>query len=61
MPFLTIASWTISAVISRRWSLNTKAVKAEMGEDWYDRHCRQNLVIALRVTVNRETLANIAA
>lgn len=44
-----------------RWSLDTKAVKAEMGENWYDRHCRQTHVVALRVTVNKEALASIAA
>jgi hypothetical protein len=27
-----------------RWSLDSKAVKAEMGEDWYNARCRQSVV-----------------
>lgn len=27
-----------------RWSLDSKAVKAEMGDAWYDQRCRQSVV-----------------
>ena len=47
------------ATITRsvRWSLDTKSVKTEMGEGWYDRHCRQTSV----TTVNIEPLVAVAA
>ena len=47
------------AIITRsiRWTLDTKAVKAEMGEGWYDQHCRQTAV----TTVNVEPLVAVAA
>jgi hypothetical protein len=47
------------AVISQsvRWTLDTKGVKAEMGEVWYDRHCRQTPV----TTVSVAPLAAVAA
>jgi hypothetical protein len=32
-----------------RWSLNTAALKAEMGTDWYDARCRQSLVTTVAV------------
>jgi len=32
-----------------RWSLDIKALKAEFGADWYDRHCRQALVTTVKV------------
>ena len=41
---------------SIRWTLDTRAVKAEMGEGWYDQHCRQSAV----TTVNVEPLIAVA-
>jgi hypothetical protein len=38
---------TISEAV--RWTLNTAAVKAEMGAVWYDAHCRQSLVTTVAV------------
>ena len=32
-----------------RWTLDTKAVKAEMGAPWWDARCRQSLVITVAV------------
>ncbi len=32
-----------------RWTIDTKALKAEFGADWYDRHCRQALVTTVKV------------
>ena len=40
-----------------RWTLDPKALKAEMGEGWYNRHCRQTAV----TTVNIEPLVAVAA
>jgi hypothetical protein len=31
-----------------RWTLDTKAVKAEMGEPWYDARCKQGLVRSVK-------------
>jgi hypothetical protein len=32
-----------------RWSLDTGAVRTEMGSDWYDAHCRQSVVTTVAV------------
>src|ERR1700704_3403444 len=40
-----------------RWTLNTQAVKAEMGLPWYDARCRQSSV----TTVAVKPLAAVAA
>ena len=40
-----------------RWTLNTAAVKAEIGLPWYDAHCRQSSV----TTVSVKPLAAVAA
>jgi len=52
---------TFSASIADavRWTLDTKAVQAEMGADWYDAHCRQSLVTT--VTVRVRAAARLAA
>ena len=42
---------------SIQWTLDTKAVKAEMGEGWYDAHCRQSAV----TTVTVEPLVSVTA
>src|SRR3954451_24372906 len=51
------AQFGASITQSVRWTLDTKALKAEMGGDWYDRHCRQSTV----TTVNIEPLLGVAA
>ena len=38
---------TISNAV--RWTLDTKAIKSEMGQAWYDVHCRQSLVTTVAV------------
>ena len=43
-----------------RWSLDTKAVKAEMGAAWYDGRCRQSLVTTVAVKA-RAVAARLAA
>jgi hypothetical protein len=40
-----------------RWTLNTQAIKTEMGLPWYDAHCRQSSV----TTVSVKPLAAVAA
>jgi hypothetical protein len=40
-----------------RWTLNSQAVKSEMGLAWYDAHCRQQAV----TTVSVKPLAAVAA
>src|SRR6201987_5718946 len=49
----------LGAVITQsiRWTLDTKSVKAEMGEGWWDARCRQSLV----TTVNVEPLVSARA
>ena len=42
---------------SIRWTLDTRALKDEMGEGWYDAHCRQSAV----TTVTVEPLIAVAA
>jgi hypothetical protein len=32
-----------------RWTLDTGAVRAKMGGDWYDAHCRQSVVTTVAV------------
>lgn len=32
------------------WRLDTKAVKIEMGEPWYNERCKQSLSRAVRIT-----------
>jgi len=51
------ASFGATVTQSVRWTLDTKAVKAEMGEPWYDQNCRQSTV----TTVHIEPLVAVAA
>ena len=43
----TVYSATITDTV--RWTLNTAALKAEMGLPWYDARCRQSLVTTVAV------------
>lgn len=43
-----------------RWTLDTKAVKAEMGAPWWDARCRQTLVTTVTVKP-RAAIAKLAA
>ena len=43
-----------------RWTLDTKAVKAEMGAPWWDGRCRQSLVTTVAVKP-RVAIAKLAA
>jgi len=57
VPQIEGAQFGATITQSIRWTLDTKAVKAEMGEAWYDRRCRQTPV----TTINVEPLAHVAA
>lgn len=37
-------NWFANVVEAVRWTLDTKAVKAEMGDEWYDQRCKQAVV-----------------
>ena len=39
-----------------RWTLDTKAVKAQMGAAWYDAHCRQAMVTTVAVKARTGSL-----
>ncbi|HEX3862541.1 MAG TPA: hypothetical protein VHY35_12680 [Stellaceae bacterium] len=50
---------TISAAV--RWTLDTKAVKAELGSAWCDARCRQSMVTTVKVEPRAAVLPAIAA
>lgn len=35
-----------------RWSIDSKAVRAEMGDDWYDQRCKRAVVRSVRYKEN---------
>lgn len=37
-------SWYASVVEAVRWTIDSKAVKAEMGQDWWDERCNMGTV-----------------
>src|SRR3954453_18199862 len=43
------STYTASITQAVRWTLNTAALKAEMGLDWYDARCRQSLITTVAV------------
>jgi hypothetical protein len=43
-----------------RWSLDQKLVKTEMGQDWFDRHSRQSVVVSVRTTPRAEAVAELS-
>ena len=51
------AAFGVNITEGIRWTLNTQAVKSEMGLAWYDAHCRQQSV----TTVSVKPLAAVAA
>jgi hypothetical protein len=54
----TVYDATITEAV--RWTLDTKAVKAEMGGSWWDARCRQSLVTTVAVKP-RAVAARLAA
>ena len=43
------AAYSATIIQSVRWMLDTKALKAERGQAWYDARCRQSLVTTVAV------------
>jgi hypothetical protein len=44
-----------------RWTLDTKAIKTEMGASWYDARCRQSLVTTVKTAARAAVAVQIAA
>ena len=49
VPSIEGATYSASITEAVRWTLNTAAVKAEMGAVWYDARCRQGVVTTVAV------------
>src|SRR5580692_10451598 len=43
------AQYAAAVTQAVRWTLDTKSVRAEMGDVWFDRRCRQSLVTTVTV------------
>src|SRR5437764_269586 len=43
------AAYSATITEGMRWTLNTAAIKAEMGLPWYDARCRQSLITTVAV------------
>jgi hypothetical protein len=48
-PSIEGAVYSATITEAVRWTLDTKALKAEMGAAWYDAHCRQSVVTTVAV------------
>jgi hypothetical protein len=56
------SAYTASITNAVRWTLDTKAVKSEMGLPWFDARCRQSLVTTVAVKALAEAVpAKLAA
>lgn len=51
--------FTVSIGKSIRASLDTASVKKELGQQWYDDHCKLAEVTTVRIKPKAEALANI--
>lgn len=51
--------FTVSIGKSIRASLDTASVKKELGQQWYDDHCKMAEVTTVRIKPKAEALANI--
>ena len=52
--------FTVTKSEAARWSLDAKAIKAELGEDWCTARSRVSAVTSLRIAVNRAALTAAA-
>jgi predicted phage-related endonuclease len=43
------AQYAAAVTQAIRWTLDTKSVRSEMGDVWFDRRCRQSLVTTVTV------------
>ena len=53
------AAYSATITEAVRWTLDTGAVRTELGVDWYDAHCRQSVVTT--VAVKARPVAQLAA
>ena len=49
VPEVEGALFRVTVAEAVRWTLDSKAVKAEMGAAWYDARCKQSLVTTVAV------------
>jgi len=49
VPAIEGALFSAAITGAVRWTLDTKALKAEFGATWYDQHCRQSVVTTVAV------------
>ena len=61
MPAIEGAIYDAAITEVVRWTLDTKAVKTEMGGAWYDARCRQSLVTTIKTTARAAVAVQIAA
>ena len=54
------AQYAAAVTQAMRWTLDTKSVRAEMGDAWFDRRCKQALVTTVTVAA-RTVPAKLAA
>ena len=54
------AQYAAAVTQAMRWTLDTKSVRAEMGDAWFDRRCKQALVTTVTVAA-RAVPAKLAA
>jgi hypothetical protein len=54
------AQYAVAVTQAVRWTLDTKAVRSEMGDAWFDRRCKQALVTTVTVAA-RTVPAKLAA
>src|ERR1700693_3386633 len=54
------AQYAAAGTQAMRWTLDTKSVRSEMGDAWFDRRCKQALVTTVTVAA-RTVPAKLAA
>ena len=61
VPAIEGAIYDATITDAVRWTIDTKAVKAEMGAAWWDARCRQALVTTVKTTARAAVAAKLAA
>ena len=61
MPAIEGALYDATITQAVRWTIDTKAVKAEMGSAWYDARCRQSRVTSVKTTARAAVAVQLAA
>lgn len=54
-------AFKLSVAAATRWTLDSAAVKREMGEAWWQQRCRMATVITFRITPRIEAIVEAAA